>query len=359
MAGSVQNDFITNQETKMRLLKNTHRRIGLRQLLTTAAVASAGSLLSGALLLGSGGAWAQAAYPSKPIRLVVPFTPGGVTDTSGRLIAEQLSKRLGQQVVVDNKPGASGTIGTQLVATAEPDGYTLLLGFDGTLVINPHVFPKVGFDTAKDFAPIGKIGDAILILVSHPGVAAKSLKEVIALSKTQAGGLSYGTSGTGGTPHIAGELLKQRTGANLTHIPYKGGGQAMTDVLGGNIPLVYTAVAGAIQHVKSGKLHAVAVSSAQRASSLPDVPTFIENGVTDFDINSWVGLLAPAKTPKPVLDKLNTELNAVLNDPAVRERLSVLGITASPGSADKFGQEMQRDLGRFGAVVKSANIKAE
>jgi tripartite-type tricarboxylate transporter receptor subunit TctC len=217
----------------------------------------------------------------------------------------------------------------------------------------------VGFDTAKDFAPIGKIGDAILILVSHPGVAAKSLKEVIALSKTQAGGLSYGTSGTGGTPHIAGELLKQRTGANLTHIPYKGGGQAMTDVLGGNIPLVYTAVAGAIQHVKSGKLHAVAVSSAQRASSLPDVPTFIENGVTDFDINSWVGLLAPAKTPKPVLDKLNTELNAVLNDPAVRERLSVLGITASPGSADKFGQEMQRDLGRFGAVVKSANIKAE
>ncbi len=343
----------------MRLLKNTHRRIGLRQLLTTAAVASAGSLLGGALLLGSGGAWAQAAYPSKPIRLVVPFTPGGVTDTSGRLIAEQLSKRLGQQVVVDNKPGASGNIGTQLVATAEPDGYTLLLGFDGTLVINPHVFPKVGFDTAKDFAPIGKIGDAILILVSHPGVAAKSLKEVIALSKTQAGGLSYGTSGTGGTPHIAGELLKQRTGANLTHIPYKGGGQAMTDVLGGNIPLVYTAVAGAIQHVKSGKLHAVAVSSAQRASSLPDVPTFIENGVTDFDINSWVGLLAPAKTPKPVLDKLNTELNAVLNDPAVRERLSVLGITASPGSADKFGQEMQRDLGRFGAVVKSANIKAE
>ena len=338
----------------MRLLKNTHRRLGLKQLLTTAAVASAGSLLGGALLLGSGGAWAQAAYPSKPIRLVVPFTPGGVTDTSGRLIAEQLSKRLGQQVVVDNKPGASGNIGTQLVATAEPDGYSLLLGFDGTLVINPHVFPKVGFD-----APIGKIGDAILILVSHPGVAAKSLKEVIALSKTQAGGLSYGTSGTGGTPHIAGELLKQRTGANLTHIPYKGGGQAMTDVLGGNIPLVYTAVAGAIQHVKSGKLHAVAVSSAQRASSLPDVPTFIENGVTDFDINSWVGLLAPAKTPKPVLDKLNTELNAVLNDPAVRERLSVLGITASPGSADKFGQEMQRDLGRFGAVVKSANIKAE
>ena len=306
----------------------------------------------------STGAHAQT-WPAKPIRLIVPFTPGGVTDTSGRLIAEQLSRRLGQQVVVDNKPGASGNIGTQMVAAAEPDGYTLLLGFDGTLVINPHVFPKVGFDTVKDFAPIGKIGDAVLILVAHPGVAAKSLKEVIALSRSQAGGLSYGTSGTGGTPHIAGELLKQRTGANLTHIPYKGGGQALTDVLGGNIPLVYTAIAGAIPHVKSGKLHAVAVSSARRAASLPDVPTFIENGVTDFEANSWVALLAPARTPKAIVDKLNAELNAVLNDPETREKLNGMGITATPGAADKLGDEMKRDLARYGAVVKAANIKAE
>lgn len=298
-------------------------------------------------------------YPNKPIRLVVPFTPGGVTDTSGRLIAEQLSKRLGQQVVVDNKPGASGNIGTQLVASAEPDGYTLLLGFDGTLVINPHVFPKIGFDTAKDFAPIGKIGDAVLILVAYPAAPIKTLKDVINLSKTQSGGLSYGTSGTGGTPHIAGELLKERTGANLVHIPYKGGGQAMTDVLGGNIPLVYTAIAGAIQHIKTGKLHPVAVSSAQRSSSLPDVPTFIESGLNDFDINSWVALLAPAKTPKAIVDKLNAELNAVLSDPAVRERLNGMGISATPGSADKFGQEMQRDLTRYGSVVKSAGIKLE
>ena len=314
-----------------------------------------------ALALGLGlGAQAQApAYPSKPIRLVVPFTPGGVTDTSGRLIADQLGKRLGQQVIVDNKPGASGNIGTQLVASAEADGYTLLLGFDGTMVINPHVFPKVGFDTLKDFAPIGKIGDAVLILVAHPNFPAKSLKDVIALSKSQAGGLSYGTSGTGGTPHIAGELLKQRTGANLVHVPYKGGGQAMTDVLGGNIPLVYTAIAGAIPHVKSGKLHPVAVSSAKRASSLPDVPTFIENGVTDFEANSWVALLAPVKTPKAIVDKLNTELNAVLNDPEVREKLNGMGITATPGSADKFGEEMKRDLARYGQVVKAANIKAE
>ena len=302
---------------------------------------------------------AQGAFPGKPIRLVVPFTPGGVTDTSGRLVAEQLSKRLGQQVIVDNRPGASGNIGTQAVAAAEPDGYTLVLAFDGTMVINPHVFAKVPFDTVRDFAPVGKIGDAALILVSHPGVAAKSVKDVIALSKTQPGGLSYGTSGTGGTPHIAGELLKLRSGANLVHVPYKGGGQALTDVLGGNIPLVYTAVAGAFQHVKSGKLHAVAVSSGQRVKSLPDVPTFIESGVADFEVNSWVGILAPAKTPKAVLDKLNSELNAVLSDPEVRDKLAALGINATPGSAEQFGDEMKRDLARYGQVVRSAGIKAE
>ena len=307
-------------------------------------------------------AQAQAVYPAKPIRLIVPFTPGGVTDTSGRLIAEQLSKRLGQQVIVDNRPGASGNIGTQLVAAAEPDGYTLLLGFDGTLVINPHVFEKVPFNATRDFAPIGKIGDAMLIVVAHPGVAATTLKDVIALSKSQPGGLSYGTSGTGGTPHIAGELLKQRTGANLVHVPYKGGGQALTDVLGGNIPLVYTAVAGAQSHVKSGKLTAIAVSSAQRSKSLPDVPTFIESGVAglnDFEINSWVGLLAPAKTPKAIMDRLSTELNAVLNDPDTRDRLNIMGISAAPGSADSFGEEIKRDLARYGQVVKAAGIKAE
>ncbi|MFY8014968.1 MAG: Bug family tripartite tricarboxylate transporter substrate binding protein [Limnohabitans sp.] len=314
--------------------------------------------LLGASLTLVGAAIAQT-YPSKPIRLVVPFTPGGVTDTSGRLIAEQLSKRLGQQVIVDNKPGASGNIGTQQVAAAEGDGYTLLLGFDGTLVINPHVFPKTGFDTLKDFAPIGKIGDAVLILVANPSFPAKNLKDLIALSKTQAGGLSYGTSGTGGTPHIAGELLRQRTGANLVHVPYKGGGQALTDVLGGNIPLVYTAIAGAIPHVKSGKLLPIAVSSSKRASSMPDVATFIENGVTDFEASSWVGLLAPAKTPRAIIARLNTELNAVLNDPEVKERLNGMGITAAPGTAESFGAELSRDLAKYGPVVKAAGIKAE
>ncbi len=304
-------------------------------------------------------AHAQDVWPNKPIRLVVPFTPGGVTDTSGRLIAEHLGKRLGQQIIVDNKPGASGNIGTSLVKAAAPDGYTLVLGFDGTLVINPHVFSKIPFETLKDFAPVGKIGDATLILVANPEVPVKNLADVIALSKSQQGGLSFGTSGTGGTPHIAGELLKYRSNANLTHVPYKGGGQAMTDVLGGTIPLVYTAVAGAHGHVKSGKLRAIAVSSAQRTTALPDVPTFIESGVSDFVVNSWVGLLAPAKTPSAIVAQLNTELNAVLNDAVVREKLRVMGIEATPGSADQFRDEIKRDLARYGQVVKAAGIRID
>lgn len=312
-----------------------------------------------AALLGPAPAWSQDAFPSKPIRLVVPFTPGGVTDTSGRVIAEFLGRRLGQQVVVDNKPGASGNIGTSLVATAPADGYTLLLGFDGTMVINPHVFAKVPFDTLKDFAPVGKIGDAVLILVANPGLPARTLQEVIAMSKSRAGGLSYGTSGIGGTPHIAGELLRQRTGANLQHVPYKGGGQAITDAIGGAIPLVYTAVAGAQGHVKTGKLKAIAVSSSARTPSLPDVPTFIEGGLSDFAVSSWVGLFAPVGTPRNIVQKLNAELNAVLADPAARERLAVLGIDPTPGTPEQYLDEVRRDLARYGQVVRSANIKAE
>ncbi len=302
---------------------------------------------------------AHAEYPDKPIRLVVPFAPGGVTDTSGRVIAEALGKRLGQQVVVENKAGASGNIGTQQVALAQPDGYTLVLGFDGTLVINPHVFANFPFDVQKDLAPIGKIGDATLIIVAHPSFPAKTLKDLIAHSKKDPKGVSYGTSGVGGTPHIAGELLKQQTGANLVHVPYKGGGQAMADALGGNVPLVYTAVAGAMTHVKAGRLVPIAVSSNKRAPSLPDVPTFMEAGVPNFESSSWVAVLAPAKTPRPIVDKLNKELNAVLSDPAIVERLSTLGIVATPGSPEQLAQQIRTDLEKYGRVVKAAGIKAE
>jgi len=310
-----------------------------------------------AALLIAGNAWPE--YPDKPIRLVVPFAPGGVTDTSGRVVAEALSRRLGQAIVVENKAGASGNIGTQGVALAPADGYTLLLGFDGTLVINPHVFPNFPIDVQKDLAPVGKIGDATLIVVANPAFPAKTLGELIAYSKKQPGGVSYGSSGVGGTPHIVGELLKLRTGANLTHVPYKGGGPAMADALGGNIPLVFTAVAGAMTYVKAGRLVPIAVSSAQRTPSLPDVPTFIEAGIPDFDASSWVAILAPAGTPRPVIEKLNRDLNAVLTDPAIVEKLATLGIVATPGSPQQLADQIRGDLAKYGQVVKAAGIKAE
>jgi len=302
---------------------------------------------------------AQSNYPNRPIRLIIPFTPGGVTDTSGRFIAEQLSLKLGQQVISDNKPGASGNIGAQMVATAEPDGYTLLLGYAGTLSINPSLSEKVPFDSIKDFEPIGKIGDAVLIIVANNNFPGKSLVDLIAISKKDPNGLSYGTSGAGGTPHIAGELLKQKTGANLVHVPYKGGGQALLDLLGGNIPLVYTAVAGANPYVSSGRIKAIAVSSAKRSPSMPDVPTFIENGVKDFVIDDWVGLLAPLKTPKPIVDKLNKALNEILNSSEGKARLFTMGITPTPGTPEKFGEQIKGDLIRFAPIVKSIQVKSE
>jgi tripartite-type tricarboxylate transporter receptor subunit TctC len=321
-------------------------------------------LLSAAAVLTAALTWplaglSQGTYPERPIRLVVPFAPGGVTDTSGRLIAEALSKRLGQQIFVENKPGASGNIGTQSVAAAAADGYTLVLAFDGTMVINPFVFPSVPFDTLKDFAPVGKIGDATLIIVANPGFPAKTLPELIAVSKKDPKGVAYGTSGVGGTPHVAGELLNQRTGSNLVHIPYKGGGQAMGDALGGNIPLVFTAVAGAMPHLKSGKLIPIAVSSRTRSPSLPNTPTFIESGVSDFDVSSWVGILVPAKTPRPIVERLNRELSAALKEPEVIEKLAGMGITATPGTPEQFTEQMKDDLAKYGKVVKAAGIKAD
>ncbi|TFZ05685.1 tripartite tricarboxylate transporter substrate binding protein [Ramlibacter henchirensis] len=304
-------------------------------------------------------AFGQGGYPSKPIRLVIPFAPGGVTDTSGRAIAEALSKRLGQQVVPDNRPGASGNIGSQQVATAEPDGHTLLVVLDGTFVINPHVYEKVGFDPMRDFAPVGKIGDSTIILVANPGLKARSLQEVIAVSKSQAGGLAYGTSGNGSITHIAGELLKQRTGANLTHVPYKGGGPAVADVLAGHIPLAFASAASIHGHLKAGKLVPIGVPSGKRSPQYPDIPTFVEGGVPRFDLNSWVGIVAPAKTPKPILDRLNSELNAALNDPAVREKLAGSGIGAAPGTAESFANVIRTELATYGSVIKAAGIKLE
>jgi len=259
-------------------------------------------------------------------------------------------------VVVENKAGASGNIGAQQVATAAPDGYTLVLAFDGTMVINPAVFSKLPFDTLKDFASVGKIGDATLIIVAHPSFPGKTLKEVIDLSKKDPKGLSYGTSGIGGTPHIAGELLNQRTGAKLVHVPYKGGGQAMADPLGGNIPLVYTAVAGAITHLKAGKLNAIAVSSRTRSPSLPDTPTFIEAGVPDFESSSWVGMLAPAKTPRPIVEALSAALQALSKDPTIIERMEQFGVEAIVTTPEQMAAMIRAELPVYAEAVKAAGL---
>src|SRR5712671_6591223 len=309
-------------------------------------------------LLAAGAAQAQD-WPAKTIRIVVPFAPGGVADNSARVIAEPLGKRLGQQVVVENRPGASGNIGSAAVAQSAPDGYTLLLGFDGTMVINPHVFPKIPFDTLKDFAPVTKLGDAALILVAHPSVPARNLAEFIAHARARPGPFAYGTSGTGGTPHLAGELLKLRTGIALEHVPYKGGGQAITDVVGGQIPLVFTAIATAQQYVRTGRLVAIAVPSAKRSSALPEVATFQESGLAGFDVSSWVGIFAPAKTPAPVVQKLNRELEAALKTPFVRERYATLGIEPVGNTPAQFGEQVRADLARWAEVVKAANVKVD
>lgn len=297
-------------------------------------------------------------YPSKTIRIIVPFATGGMVDTGVRAAADRLGQRLGQQVVVENRAGATGFIGTELVAKSAPDGYTLLAAFDGTLVISPHIAQKLPFDTLRDFQPITKFGDATLILVAHPSVKVNTLGELIA-HKAGVGPLAYGTSGTGSPNHVAGEMLKQMTGLDLMHVPYKGGGQAIGDVVGGQIPLVYTAVATAQQFVKAGKLKALGVSSAKRSPALPEVPTFIEAGLPGFVVDSWIGLLAPAKTPRAIVDRLRTEILAVLALPEVRDRYAALGLTPAGSTPEEFAAQLRAELVRWEPVVKKAGIKAE
>ena len=306
----------------------------------------------------AGLASAQEPYPNRPIRVIIPFAAGGMIDTGVRTITDRVGQRLGQQVIVENRAGATGFIGTELVAKSAPDGYTLLSGFDGTLVISPHMSQKVPFDTLLDFQPITKIADATLIVVAHPSFKANTLAELIA-QKSTIGSVPYGTSGTGSPNHVGGEMMKQMTGLDLVHIPYKGGGQAIGDVVGGQIPLVYTAVATAQQFVRAGKLKALGVSSAKRSPALPDVPTFIESGLPGFVVDSWIGLLAPAKTPRAIVDRIRQEIVAVLAQPDIRERYAALGLVASGSTPEEFGTQLKEELARWAPVIKKAGIKAD
>jgi tripartite-type tricarboxylate transporter receptor subunit TctC len=325
---------------------------GRRKLVATAAACVLAAMLHTPAL-------GQAAFPGKPVHLVVPFPPGGVSDAAARLVAEALSKRLGKEVVVENKPGATGNIAGQYVAQSEPDGYTIMLVYNGVLTINPFVFAKMPFDATKDFTPIGKIGDYPFILTVNPSVEAKNLQELIALSKKTPKGLDYGTSGTGSNEHLIATLIVQKTGANLVHVPYKGGGPAMADAMAGHIPIGMASVAGGMSLVKSGKLRPIVVSSAERWPSLPDVPTIVESGVPDVVVMSWIGLIGPAKIPRPVLDRLNAELNASLETPEMKEKMAALGVRVTPGSPEAFQAEIKRDYDRFGPVIKAAGITVE
>ncbi len=316
-------------------------------------------LATGIVLAGMQAVAVAQSWPAKSIRIVVPFSPGGIADNSARTVADKLGGKLGQSVVVDNRPGAAGNIGAEYVAKSPPDGYTLLLGYDGTIVVNPHVYAKTGFDVLRDFAPVTKLGDAGVIVVAHPSVPARDLRELIALARAKPGSFSYGSAGTGSSAHVACEMLSQRTGTNLVHVPYKGGGQAIADTVGGQIPLTCTAVAGAQQFMKTGRLKGLGLSSATRAAGAPDVPTFIESGLSGFVVDSWVGILAPTNTPRPIVDRLQAEIAAVLQMPEVRERYSVLGIEPVGNRPDEFAAQIRADLARWGPVVKQANIRIE
>ena len=297
-------------------------------------------------------------YPNKPIRVVVPFATGGMLDSSARVITDRLAARLGQQVFIENRGGAAGNVGHDFVAKAAPDGYTVLVAVDGTMAINPHIYKKMNWDPFKDFAPISKLNDATFLLVAHPSFPYNNLRELIANSK-QAGRLPFGTAGTATTQHVAGELLKQRTGLDLVHVPYKGGAPAIADVVGGQLSLSYTAIASGSSFVKAGKLKALGISSLQRSAALPDVPTFIESGVPGFTAESWIALFAPAGTPRPIIDRLQRDVAAVLALPEVRERYSALGLLPGGGTPEQLAAQLKEDYTRWEKVIREAGIKIE
>jgi tripartite-type tricarboxylate transporter receptor subunit TctC len=310
-----------------------------------------------AALVGMSAAAAQD-YPSRPLRLIVPFGAGGVSDIVGRAYAGELEKRLGQSVVVENRPGASGNIGTAEVARSAPDGYSLLLAFDGTMVINPHVFPKPGFDPVADFEPVSKLGNSTQILVATPSFGAATLSELIARKATLKG-LNFGSSGPASPGHVSGEMLRMMTGLELTHVPYKGGAPAVADVMSGQIPLAFTAVATARPLIASGKLKGLAVTTARRSELLPDVQTFVEAGLKDFVVDTWLGVAAPARTPRPIIERLHRETAAIVASPEFRKRLVDLGVEPVGNSPAEFGAQIRTDLARWATVVKDAGIKLQ
>ena len=308
------------------------------------------------LLLIAGPAAAQQDYPSKPIRLVVPYSSGS-SDVVARLVGPKLSEAWKQPVIVDNRPGANAVIGTDAVAKAPPDGYTLLMAL-GTHVISPHLI-ATPYHSLNDFAAVATVAAAELGLGLHPAVPASTLQEFIALAKSKPGQLNYSTTQIGGNQHLAGELFTILTGAKLTAVPYKGGGEAMSAVVGGHVQAYFGSIASLAPNMRSGKLKGIAVSGDRRHPAVPDVPTFAEGGVKNFDVRLWYAVLAPAGTPKPIVDKLSAEIRGILAAPEFQATLAKQGLDAFISTPEQFSALMKSDFDRYARIVKTANIKVE
>ena len=296
-------------------------------------------------------------FPEKTVRFIVPFPPGGGTDALARILAAKLSESWGQQVLVDNRGGAQGSLGTALGAKAVADGYTITLGHSGALVINPHMYDNPGYDTLRDFAPVTRGTDMPYVLVVHPSVPAKSMNELAQLAKAHPGRLTFASTSAG--PQLMGELFRLMTKTHMVHVPYKGAGPAVIDLLGGHVGIMFTVPTSVNPHIRSGKLRALSVSGMKREDSLPDVPTMTEAGFKDFgDAREWYGIVAPANTPADVIGKLNSAIGRALNAPDVQKRLQPLAQKAVPGTAAEFGDYMRMQHGLWGKVVKATGAKA-
>jgi tripartite-type tricarboxylate transporter receptor subunit TctC len=315
-------------------------------------------MLATGLLMAVTGAAAQPSYPGKPIRFITPYPPGGGTSVVARIVGQKLTESWGQQVLVDNRGGGNTIIGTEIGAKAPPDGYTLLF-VDSTLAILPNLYPTLPYDTLRDFAPVATLTRIPFMLVLHPSLPAGNLQELIAYAKTKPGQLNYASSGSGGQGHLATEVFSTLTGVKLQHVPYKGGGPALTDLLGGQVQMHFNVPINLITHVKSGKLKAMAISGESRLAALPQLPTFSEAGLPNFDVSYWQGVVFPAGTAKAIIDKMSAEIARILALPDVRERLITVGADPFISNPAQFAAKIRADTVNYAKVIKTANIKLD
>ncbi len=302
---------------------------------------------------------ASAAYPDKPIRFIVPQAAGGSTDILSRTVGQKLSELLGQQLVMDNRPGANGIIGTDMVAKAPADGYTLLAGGTATIAINVSLYNKIPYDPIKDFAPVVNFAFSTSVLVVHPSLAAKTIAAVIALAKARPGEMRSASAGIGSSPHLSTEVFKSMAGVNVTHVPYKGSTPGVVATVSGETAMMFTGIASALAHIKAGRLRALSVNGPKRSPALPDVPTAGSSGLPGFEVDFWIGMLAPAGTPAAVVARLNSEVNRILAQDEVKSRFTALGTDIIGGSAQAFGELIRNDVARWGKAIKAAGVKAE